>query len=177
MSLSIRQETLPDHAPVEALVAEAFRAAEHSDGSEAALVARLRRSPHFIPELSLVAELDGRLAGHVLLSQIEIVGQMGRLHRSLALAPVSVLPSLQRRGIGSELIRRGHEIAARLGHASVILVGHPEYYPRFGYAPASRWAITAPFAVPDEAFLALELRADGLRDVSGQVRYPPEFGI
>jgi predicted N-acetyltransferase YhbS len=94
---------------------------------------------------------------------------------SLALAPVAVLPEYQNQGIGGKLIMEGHRLARELGYGSVIVVGHPAYYPRFGYKPASRWNITASFEVPDEAFMALELLEGGLKDVSGEIEYVKEF--
>lgn len=99
----------------------------------------------------------------------------GREHESIALAPVSVLPKHQKKGIGSALIKEGLAQCKKEGFQSVIVLGHPEYYPRFGFKPASSWKISAPFDVPDEAFVALELAENGLRNVQGVVQYPNEF--
>jgi predicted N-acetyltransferase YhbS len=133
-------------------------------------VNRLRKSPAFIPELSLVAENNGNILGHILFTKIKIGGCP-----SLTLAPVAVLPAYQKQGIGGKLIEEGHRIARELGYGSIILVGHPDYYPRFGYTPASKWNIQAPFEVPDEAFMVLELREDGLKGISGMIEFAPEF--
>ena len=84
------------------------------------------------------------------------------VHPALALAPVAVLPAYQKQGIGGKLIVEGHRIARELGHNVIILVGHPDYYPRFGYSPAGKCNIQAPFEVPDDAFMVLELREGGL---------------
>jgi len=88
---------------------------------------------------------------------------------------MAVLPPYQKRGIGSALVRRGLENARDLGHRVVIVVGHPEYYPRFGFAPARPLGILAPFEVPSEAFMVLGLQPNALLGVQGQVEYPPEF--
>jgi putative acetyltransferase len=99
----------------------------------------------------------------------------GRSHEALALAPMAVTPDLQRRGIGSALVRRGLDEARRLGHGVVIVLGHPEYYPRFGFTRGSAHGIRPPFEAPDDAFLVLELREGALARVRGEVDYPPEL--
>jgi predicted N-acetyltransferase YhbS len=170
MNIFFRQEQEKDIDAVYQVVKTAFETMELADGDEQDLVNRLRKSEAFIPELSLVAEMDGRIIGHILFTRMKI-GE----HASLALAPVAVLPDFQGRGVGAQLIREGHRIAREVGYRSVIVVGHPDYYPRFGYLPASRWKITAPFEVPDEAFMVLELVEGGLDGVSGEIEYAKEF--
>ncbi|WP_262429174.1 GNAT family N-acetyltransferase [Paratissierella segnis] len=93
----------------------------------------------------------------------------------MALAPVSVLPEYQDRGIGTNLINKSINIAKKLGYKSVIVLGHENYYPRFGFKPASKWGIKAPFDVPDESFMALELNDGSLDGVTGTVVYAKEF--
>lgn len=170
MEIKIRQEQEKDWDSVYRVVKAAFEAAEHADGDEQDLVNRLRRSDAFIPELSLVAEWKGGIIGHVLFTKIKIGN-----HESLALAPVAVLPVYQGQGVGKKLIEAGHRRAKELGFCSIIVVGHPTYYPRFGYTPASKWNISAQFAVPDDCFMALELTKDGLKGVSGRVEHAREF--
>ncbi len=170
LGIVIRREAESDAAAVHRVVASAFEHADHACGDEQYLVDRLRSSVAFIPELSLVAEASGEIVGHILFTRMRI-GE----HASLALAPVSVLPDWQRKGIGSRLILEGHRVAQELGYGSVVVVGHASYYPRFGYAPASRWNITAPFEVPDECFLVVELARGSLDGIDGVIEYAKEF--
>ncbi|ANM29155.1 GCN5 family acetyltransferase [Acidobacteria bacterium Mor1] len=174
MNCTLRTETEPDHPRVAAIVEAAFRDDPHGDHTEHHLVARLRKAPGFIPDLSIVAEVDGQLRGHILLTPIRIVDE-SREHPSLALAPVSVEPGHQSRGLGGALIEEAHRRALKSGHGSVVLLGHPAYYPRFGYRPAAEFGIVLPFEVPAEYCMAVELRAGALDGVAGTVRYPPEF--
>jgi predicted N-acetyltransferase YhbS len=88
---------------------------------------------------------------------------------------MAVKPGLQKQGIGGELIKHGLAKARELGHTSVIVVGHEHYYPKFGFVPADRWNIKAPFDVPSNAFMGIELIKDGLKDISGTVEYAPPF--
>jgi putative acetyltransferase len=169
----VRLEEPEDREAVAVVHRDAFGRSDEAD-----LVEALRGCPAFLPELSLVAVEPpaGRVIGHVLFSPIEVRGERGS-HPALALAPVAVLGPRQGRGVGSALIRDGLERARALGHALVIVVGHPAYYPRFGFLPATARGIRAPFAVRDEAFMALELRPGALAGVSGEVVYPAPFGI
>ena len=91
------------------------------------------------------------------------------------MAPMSVVPEYQRRGVGKQLVTEGLKRAKSIGYKSVIVLGHSEYYPKFGFEPASKWNIKAPFDVPDNVFLAIELEEGGLKGVSGAVEYPDEF--
>jgi predicted N-acetyltransferase YhbS len=172
MNLEIRQEQVADYEFTENVVKLAFANAEHSDKKEHELVSRIRKSSSFIPELSLVAtnKDNGSILGHILLSRIKI-----SIAESLALAPVSVLPEYQNKGVGGLLITAALNAAKELGYNSVVVLGHPEYYPKFGFKKASRWGIKAPFEVPDEAFMAIELRDRALSGISGVVEYPSVF--
>ena len=170
MEIIIRQETEKDYPAVYNLVKSAFDGMPYADGDEPELVVRLRKSDSFIPQLSLVALMENEIVGHILFTKMKFGS-----HPSLALAPVAVLPAYQKKGIGALLIHESHRIARELGHRSVIVVGHADYYPRFGYQRAIRWNITAPFEVPDEAFMALELVPGALDHVSGMIAYAREF--
>lgn len=174
MALQCRTEQPADFSQVEKLIEAAFASETLSDQSEHLLVARLRRSSAFIPELSIVAVEDGKLVGHILLTKAHIESEGGRVE-TLALAPVSVHPDHQGQGIGSELIEEAHARATDLGFTSVVLLGHAAYYPRFGYVPSVRYNIRFPFAVPEENCMVKELQAGALAEISGLVVYAPEF--
>lgn len=165
----IRREREEDHAAVYSLVKDAFAGAEHRDGTEQDLVEALRKGAAFIPPLSLVAEEDGVPVGHILFTKV----QLGS-NEELALAPLSVLPAYQRKGIGRALIEEGHRIGTRLGYHYSIVLGSEGYYPRMGYVPASRYGIISPFDVPDKNFMAFRLAPGGGQ---GLVKYAPEFGV
>ncbi len=174
MNMLIRQEIPEDFESVYRLVEVAFRDMPFATHHEQDLVVRLRKSEAFVPELSLVAVADRKIVGHILFTKIAIKAEE-KMHVSLMLAPLSVLPEMQGKGIGSRLILEGHGIARALGFASVILVGHPQYYPRFGYLRAGGFGIRLPINVPEEAFMARELAEKALADVRGMVEFPGEF--
>lgn len=172
--MHIRQETKSDFGAVCKLIEKAFENEAMSDHKEHFLVERLRQSDVFMPELSLVAEIDGTVVGHVLLTKITI-NNGTQSFESLALAPVSVLPDYQGKGIGGKLIIEAHEKAKALGQTSIVLLGHDQYYPRFGYKQADTFGIKLPFDVPKENVMVIELVENGLSGVSGVVEYPQEF--
>lgn len=169
--IEIRQERESDYEEVAQVIKIAFASAEHCDGNEADLVANLRKSQAFIPELSLVAVEQQKVIGHILFSKVKIGEKT-----ELALAPLAVLPEYQRKGIGKSLIQEGHRIAQQLNYDYSIVLGSPDYYTKFGYVPASQYQITAPFPVEDEFFMALKLNAKA-DAVNGVVEYDPAFGI
>ena len=169
--IKIRQENIDDYEEVYNVIKTAFETAEHSDGNEHELVVALRKSDNFIPKLSLVAIKDNRIVGYILFTKIKI-GE----YEELALAPLGVLPEYQKQGIGSELIKEGHKLAKVLGYHYSVVLGSDKYYTKFGYIPASKYGIKAPFEVPDENFMAIKLN-DTDTEVIGIVKYAKEFGI
>lgn len=173
-AIHIRQEKSTDFNDVHVLIEKAFRNDDVSDHKEQFLVENLRKSENFIPELSLIAEYEDKIVGHILLTRIKIKNQFQE-YDSLALAPVSVLPKYHKQGIGGLLIKTAHKIARELQFKSVVLLGHATYYPKFGYKKASDFEIKLPFEVPLEYCMAIELVKNGLSNVSGTVKYPKEF--
>lgn len=175
MTITIRQENNKDYSITEEVVKKAFLNEEMSDQQEHILVKKLRQADAFVPELSLVAVgQDDKIIGHVLLTKNKIANENEKFI-SLSLAPVSVLPNYQNKGIGRQLINEGIKRAKEIGYDSVIVLGHQDYYPKFGFKLASLWNIKAPFDVPSEVFMALELEDDALRNVQGTVQYPEAF--
>ncbi|MDR7279123.1 GNAT family N-acetyltransferase [Catenuloplanes atrovinosus] len=162
-----RPETPADRDAVRAVTVAAF-----DTPAEADLVDALRADPAWIDGLSIVAVTpSGLVAGHALLTRCHI-GDIP----ALCLAPCSVLPAHQRTGAGSAAIRAVLAAAAARGEAFVVVLGHPDYYPRFGFRRASEAGIRLPIEVPDEAAMALTL--DPARPLPpGTVRYPAPFGI
>lgn len=167
----IRREEPADYAAVYELVKTAFASAEQSDGNEQDLAKDLRQGEAFIPELSLVAEVEGKIVGHILFTKLQI-GE----HTALALAPLAVLPAYQRQGVGTALIQEGHRQAKELGYSYSVVLGSEKYYPRLGYVPAAEFGILPCFDVPSQNFMAYRLREDAPA-VSGVVRYAKEFGL
>ena len=115
----------------------------------------------------------GEIVGHILFFPI-MVKNVSHAYPTLALAPMAVLQEFQSKGIGKKLIKVGLEHAHKLGYTSVIVLGHPRYYPKLGFRPASQFGIKPPFEVPEEAFMAIELEEHALDEISGIVQYPKE---
>ena len=163
----IRDETRRDHEAVRELNEAAFE----SD-AEARLVDALREQA--TPVVSLVAEEDSAIVGHILFSPVTLTD-----HESLGimgLAPMAVAPSRQRQGIGSSLVRAGLDRCRDLGAGAVVVLGHPEFYPRFGFVPSTRFDIGCEYDVPEDVFMVTELKPGFLRGTSGTIRYHPAFG-
>lgn len=173
--MNIRKEESKDYKEVFNLIENAFKDEVYTDHKEQFLVERLRNSESFVPELSLVAEVDGQIAGYVLLTKIKIINDNLQEAPSLSLAPVAVLTEYQGKGIGGKLIQKAHQIAKELQFGSIILLGHAEYYPKFGYKMTKEYGIKLPFEVPDENCMLIELTENALKDVTGTVEYSKEF--
>jgi putative acetyltransferase len=164
----IRAETAADYAAIAEVTAAAFGQPDEAD-----LVEAIRASDEYVPELTLVAEEDGRIVGHVMFSYSALEGSDTGL---LQLSPLSVAPERQGSGIGSALTREALRLADERGEPLVLVLGHPSYYPRFGFRPASSLGLEAPNPEwPDEAFMAVPLTAydPALR---GRVSFAPPFG-
>jgi putative acetyltransferase len=168
MDIIIRKEEEKDHKKIYEINKSAF-----GQEDESKLVEKIRSGNNFIPGLSLVADIDNGTIGHILFSRIKIVGSS--VFETLALAPMAVIPEFQRQGVGSALIKKGIKIVKELGFDSIIVLGHEDYYPKFGFKRASKWDIKCPFEVPGEAFMAIELNDRALEGRAGTVKYPDEF--
>jgi len=174
MKIMIRQEKSTDFKAVFGLIEKVFKTEKLSDHKEQFLVERLRKSSSFIPELSMVAEIENKIVGHILLTKLKIKNDQKEFD-SLALAPVSVLPEYQGNGIGGMLIEQAHTTAKELRYKSIVVLGHEKYYPKFGYEQADKYGIELPFDVPKENCMVMELTENGLSEVNGTVEYPKEF--
>jgi putative acetyltransferase len=167
--LTIRQEQPGE----ETTVNEVNRLAFGGD-AEPRLVESIRASEGFITELSLVAEMDGAIVGHILFSPVTIRTEAGDVP-ALTLAPIAVLPEFQNRRIGSLLIEQGLVRAGELGHELVFLIGHPWYYPRFGFKPAGPLGIKYPTHIREEVFMVYELVPGATARAQGTLVYPAAF--
>jgi len=165
--LTIRPEIPEDQASIHCVNQEAF-----GRNQEADLVDKLRRRG--VLAISLVAVLDTAVVGHIAFSPVEITSGESSFE-ALALGPLAVLLAHQNKGIGSQLVTAGLEECGRLGHEIIMLVGHPNYYPRFGFVPAYPKGIECEFEVPDEAWMMAELKQGALAGRQGKVRFQPEF--
>jgi putative acetyltransferase len=166
--ITVRPEEPEDRAAVRAVNERAFGCAEEAD-----VVDRLRERCEGL--LSLVATRHDRVVGHILFSPASIDGPSGPLEL-MGLAPMAVLPECQRQGVGSALVETGLAILRERGCPAVIVLGHPEYYPRFGFAPASRRGIGCQWpGLPDEAFMIVVFDERAMKGVSGVARYRDEF--
>ncbi len=172
----IRKELSADHSAILRVTRLAFAAAPYADGNEHELVDKLHASDEFIPELSLVAEYNGKVVGHIMFSRARIIGEES-IYPSLTLAPVSVHPDYQNQGIGSQLIKEGIKIAKIIEYKSICVLGHSEYYPRFGFKNAKEFNISLPFEVPYGAFMCMELQAGALKGIAGTFQFAKEFNI
>jgi putative acetyltransferase len=166
--VEIREEQADDVHAIRRIHEQAFGQTQEAD-----IVDRLRRS---CPDLlSLVAVVDGQAVGHILFSPVIVAGPDTEV-RGMGLAPMAVLPHYQQRGIGTELVTAGLAMLQARDCPYVIVLGHAEYYPRFGFAPASRQSIRCQWdGVPDEAFLILVWNPWALRGIAGVAYYRSEF--
>ena len=165
--LTIRPETPEDVDSIRYVNEQAF-----GQENESKLIEKLRN--HGVLTISLVAVQDGEIVGHIAFSPVVIESGLSSFE-AIALAPMVVLPTYQRKGIGSQMVRAGLEECRRIGHEIIVVLGHPDYYPRFGFVLAGTKGIDCEFEVPDEAWMVLELREGALAGRSGTVKYQPEF--
>ena len=166
--MQIRSEQTDDLTAIREVNLSAFEGPTEAD-----LVDALRKQAR--PIVSMVADDDGAIVGHILFSPVTLSSRPDL--RIMGLAPMAVLPDRQRKGVGSALARAGITACRDLGYEAVVVLGHAEYYPRFGFVPASRFGLRSEYDVPDEVFMAMELTPGALQGSGpGMIRYHPAFG-
>ena len=166
--MSIRAEEKSDIDGIWKVNTEAFETSE-----EANIVNALRNSG--VTHISLVYENNGGLAGHILFTPVELIGDTSGL-KLMGLAPMAVTPSLQNKGIGSSLIKAGIQDCINDGYDAIVVLGHPDYYPKFGFVPSVKYGIKSEYDVPDDVFMVLELKENALKGKQGTMKYHEEFG-
>lgn len=183
LSVLVRPERPEDAAAIRELERQAFGREE-----EAGLVDALRDAGAFVLSAVAVLGATDEIVAHALFTRVTVTpadgtmtdrtapgGAEAHVVSLLGLGPVAVLPALQGRGIGTRLVEACLERLRVEGHPAVVVVGHPGYYPRFGFLPAGRWGLRWETDIPEEAVMAMELTPGALRDVGGVVRFRPEF--
>jgi len=166
--MNIRKEKDSDIEEIWKVNAEAFETE-----AEANLVNALRDSG--ISCISLVAEEGEEIVGHILFTPVELIGDNSGL-KLMGLAPMAVMTKLQKKGIGSQLVKAGLESCLAQGYDAVVVLGHPEYYPKFSFVPSVKFGIKSEYEVPDEVFMVLELTKGSLKGHQGIIKYHSAFG-
>lgn len=165
--MKIREEELADTDTIWNINVDAFETE-----AEANLVSVLRESGCTF--ISLVAETDNKTVGHILFTPVELTGNKNNL-KIIGLAPMAVLQQYQNKGIGSKLVKTGIELCQSKGYDAVVVLGHPDYYPKFGFVPSITYGIKSEYEVPDEAFMILELVSGSLKGHQGVIKYHESF--
>lgn len=164
--MQIRSENDEDREAIQAVNEAAFETSAESN-----LVIALREQAW--PVISLVAEDGGVVVGHIMFSPVVLLPYPDL--KIMGLAPMAVFPEQQHKGIGSALVRAGLEECKKRGFGAVVVLGHPEYYPRFGFTPAARIGISCEYEAPEEAFMLIELQSGYLDGASGKLKYHMAF--
>lgn len=168
--ITIRPEKPGDEEQIRHVNIQAF-----GRDAEAKLIELLRGSRFYVEGLSLVAEQDNQIIGHIMFSMAMLISNKQEVMPILALAPMSVLPQYQKQGIGTQLVKTGLKRAEYSRFPAVVVLGHPEYYSRFGFVRALEKGVYASFGSPDEVYMILGLTPHALENITGNVRYPPCF--
>ena len=172
--MQIRTIHPTDYLAVDLLIRAAFTPTAFGYGNEAELVEKIRLSKEYIPELELVAVKNQMIVGHGLLSEVSLVHEKDQTI-GLVLAPLAISPDTQKQGIGSQLMHELEARAQQLNDPFISILGHPDYYAKFGYVPAEYYLVKVPFDVPTEAFMIKSLTKDGLKKRPGMIQYPSAF--
>jgi len=173
--MDIKTATPVDYKQIEQVIREAFTSSEHGYGNEAELVEKIRDSTSFVAELEVVALENQRVVGYGLLSEVVVIDDAKKVYVGLVLAPLAVALNAQNKGIGGAILIELEHRAQALNYQFISILGHPNYYSKFGYTPASEFEITAPFDVPNEAFMIKALTKGALDTISGIVNYSEAF--
>ena len=162
----IRKETPNEFSQIYDLVKVAFQTGKVTNGKEQDFVNQLRNNDNYIPELALVAEEGDKLIGHIMLTKTYITNDNNKFE-TLLLAPISVVIERRNEGVGSKLITESFKLAKKMGYTSVVLVGDPAYYHRFGFKAAINFGIRHAQDIPSENVMACELVPNALHGISG----------
>jgi putative acetyltransferase len=168
--MNIRREIQEDFSGIYELVKVAFQTAQVSNGKEQDFVIQLRNSDNYIPKLALVAEQDGKLIGHIMLTKT-FISRDNNKFETLLIAPLSVVLEYRNKGVGSELIKEGFKLAKEMGYTSAVLVGNPAYYNRFGFKSTVDFGIKNTNNIPDEYVMACELVPEALAGINGTISF------
>ncbi|MCL2362003.1 MAG: N-acetyltransferase [Defluviitaleaceae bacterium] len=175
----LRLERPEDHYAVESLTRAAFWKSNWSSEpricDEHLLVHRLRKCPSYVPELNYVAEIDGKIVGHIIYTKSKIVDTSGKEYEMLTFGPLSAMPEYQGNGIGKALMLHTFEVARDLGYRAVIIFGHPDYYPRVGFRRAAAFGITTPDSKTFDPFMVLPLYNGALDGITGRYYIDPVY--
>jgi len=176
MEIKLRTEKLADHDAISAVIIAAYKNVEYSNHREQIMVERLRNSTAFIPELSIVAEDEHHhMVGHILLTKIHMNTE-DQFYEALALAPLSIRPEFQNKGVGKKLILESHRVAKDLGFKFITVLGHAKYYPKFGYELTSKYSIEIPFEISEANSMITFLTDDNRAEITGsRIKYSDEF--
>ncbi|MGM0218687.1 GNAT family N-acetyltransferase [Enterococcus sp. AZ126] len=172
--MKIRKVTSKDYKEISELIKESFTNTENGYGHEAELVDKIRVSDCYNDELEIIATENEKIIGHGLLSEVNIVNDNQKF-KGLVLAPLGVATDYQGKGVGKKILQELENRAEKLNYKFISILGHPSYYTRFGYIPASKYNIKPPFDVLDEVFMIKPLRSNSLNNINGTIRYSRAF--
>ena len=173
--MKIRPVINSDYPAIAHLLKESFSATEHGYENEAELVEKIRLDSSYQAELELVAVSDSKIYGYGMMSEVQILTSVGGSLTGLVLAPLAVTPDKQKQGIGTALMHELERRANKLHYSYISILGHPDYYHRFGYLPASKFGVKPPYSLPDEPFMLKVLLPDEIDKISGTLYYSPAF--
>jgi len=176
MAIQLRKERVADQNAISEVIIAAYKNIAYSNHREQIMVERLRNSNAFIPELSIVAEDEHHhIAGHILLTKMHFIKE-DKFYEGLALAPLSIRPEFQNKGIGKRLILESHHVAKTLGFKFIAVLGHATYYPKFGYEMTSKYNIKVPFEISAANSMIIFLSEGDRSEVIGSsIKYSDEF--